>query len=173
MAIIGLLLFVSCLEGKKKQSVEINTPKEVKDTKAEVPDSFDQSFLDGMTGAIWNYYSKIRMALINSDASATSTAAGDLAESFGDGYQDLRSIAQKMADTDDLEEQRSLFSALSNGTEPLFKRALSGGAIYKMYCPMALNEKGANWFSPVAEVKNPYFGDKMLDCGEVKEIIKK
>jgi len=33
---------------------------------------------------------------------------------------------------------------------------------------MAFGNKGADWLSEKDEVLNPYFGDMMLRCGEVK-----
>ena len=170
--IFGVVAMVSCLDGKKEQSVKINTVKEVKDAKAVVPDQFDQGFTDGMTGTLWNYYSKIRLALINSDTSETRTTAGDLKESFGDQHGDLKAIASKMAEEENLEDQRKLFSDLTNGLEPIFKKAISEGVIYKQFCPMAFNNKGAYWLSNVPEIRNPFYGDKMLDCGSTREIIK-
>lgn len=43
--------------------------------------------------------------------------------------------------------------------------------IYVQHCPMADNNKGADWLSTFKEIKNPYFGSSMLSCGEVKEEI--
>jgi Cu(I)/Ag(I) efflux system membrane fusion protein len=37
---------------------------------------------------------------------------------------------------------------------------------------MADNNKGANWLSTEEEIRNPYFGEAMLTCGEVKSTIK-
>lgn len=34
-----------------------------------------------------------------------------------------------------------------------------------------LENAGANWFSEIAEIRNPYFSDKMLKCGRVEETI--
>ncbi|MBA4058359.1 MAG: hypothetical protein C0490_26815, partial [Marivirga sp.] len=48
---------------------------------------------------------------------------------------------------------------------------LSMGILYLEYCPMANNNEGAYWLSNEKEIKNPYFGDKMLKCGSVKETI--
>ena len=39
------------------------------------------------------------------------------------------------------------------------------------HCPMANNNKGANWLSFVKTIKNPYFGDKLLRCGSVEQTI--
>jgi hypothetical protein len=81
-------------------------------------------------------------------------------------------VATKLASTSDLEEQRKLFSTLSNEMATLVKDGkLSMGMLYLEYCPMANNNSGAYWLSNEKEIKNPYFGDKMLKCGSVKEMI--
>jgi len=39
--------------------------------------------------------------------------------------------------------------------------------LYRVHCPMAFNNKGANWLQADKEIRNPYFGASMLKCGEV------
>lgn len=41
--------------------------------------------------------------------------------------------------------------------------------IYVVNCPMADNNKGADWLSYEKEVKNPYYGKSMLTCGSIKK----
>jgi Cu(I)/Ag(I) efflux system membrane fusion protein len=36
---------------------------------------------------------------------------------------------------------------------------------------MANNDQGANWLSTYSEIRNPYFGDMMLSCGETHDTI--
>ncbi|PKP34687.1 MAG: hypothetical protein CVT98_10650 [Bacteroidetes bacterium HGW-Bacteroidetes-15] len=55
---------------------------------------------------------------------------------------------------------------LTNTFNPL------GETIYVQHCPMADNNKGADWLSSEKEIKNPYFGSSMLKCGEVTKEIK-
>ena len=43
--------------------------------------------------------------------------------------------------------------------------------LYIQYCPMANNDQGATWISSKEEIVNPYFGDLMLHCGNIEEII--
>ncbi|WP_286813920.1 MULTISPECIES: efflux RND transporter periplasmic adaptor subunit [unclassified Maribacter] len=43
--------------------------------------------------------------------------------------------------------------------------------IYIQHCPMADNNKGADWLSLNKAIKNPYFGDKMLHCGSVIKVV--
>jgi len=45
----------------------------------------------------------------------------------------------------------------------------SSVTIYVQHCPMANNDKGADWLSKEKEVLNPYYGASMLKCGEVRE----
>ncbi|MGE4287827.1 MAG: efflux RND transporter periplasmic adaptor subunit [Salinivirgaceae bacterium] len=47
-----------------------------------------------------------------------------------------------------------------------------GKTIYVQHCPMADDNKGADWLSIEKEIKNPYFGSSMLTCGEVTKEIK-
>lgn len=47
-----------------------------------------------------------------------------------------------------------------------------GKIIYVQHCPMADNNKGADWLSSEKEIRNPYFGSSMLKCGEVTKEIK-
>jgi len=43
--------------------------------------------------------------------------------------------------------------------------------LYIQFCPMANNDKGATWISLDENIVNPYFGDVMLSCGNVENII--
>ena len=43
--------------------------------------------------------------------------------------------------------------------------------VYSQYCPMADDNNGAYWLSKQEKVINPYFGEAMLTCGEVKQVI--
>ena len=51
--------------------------------------------------------------------------------------------------------------------------AITGAAktLYQQYCPMYNNNKGGMWLSASEEIKNPYYGAKMLNCGEVQKEI--
>ena len=37
------------------------------------------------------------------------------------------------------------------------------------FCPMAFDFAGAHWLQDHEQIDNPYFGAKMLRCGEVRE----
>ncbi|MBZ9632475.1 DUF3347 domain-containing protein [Salegentibacter sp. LM13S] len=172
--LLPLLFFVftACIDKKQEQSVEVKTAEEVKEQKEEIPDIADSSFKDGMTGAVYHYYLKVRTALFNDDLDAAKDASESIANSFDEDFSKLKSLSEKMARAEDIEQLRSAFSEFSIEVESLFKQNLSAGTIYKQHCPMAFNNKGAFWFAEVEEIKNPYKGEKMPKCGSVTETIK-
>ena len=71
-----------------------------------------------------------------------------------------------------IEHQREHFDILSKDMYDLVKAFKPSQTLYVAHCPMYNDNKGANWLSEVKEIKNPYLGKKMPDCGEVKEEIK-
>jgi len=78
-----------------------------------------------------------------------------------------------IAVSDDINEQRQAFSKFN---ETLYSNLKTLGVsdistLYYQYCPMALNNAGAYWFSDSKEILNPYFGQMMLKCGTTKEVI--
>ncbi|UBZ08509.1 DUF3347 domain-containing protein [Salegentibacter mishustinae] len=164
---------ISCVDNKGKQSVEIDTPEEVKKAEEKTADVADQDFIDGMTGKIWHNYLEIKIALTNADADQVQDVSQSMVASFSEERAELKAIAQQLSETDELEKQRELFAAFTDKAGPMFEDALSGGTIYKKFCPMAFNNKGAYWYADIEEINNPYFGDKMPNCGAVKKTIKK
>ncbi|WP_412559847.1 DUF3347 domain-containing protein [Winogradskyella sp. MIT101101] len=167
---LALIAIVSC---KEKQTVEINTPEEVKAAKKKTADIADQGFIDGMTGKVWHNYLEIKMALVRDDAEKARSISEDMAASFGEERMEMKNLAQDMANTEDIETLRELFAQFTEKAGPMFEEALSEGTIYKKFCPMAFNNEGAYWYADVKEITNPYFGDKMLKCGSVKKTINK
>ncbi|MGB5359785.1 DUF3347 domain-containing protein [Eudoraea sp.] len=169
---IIVIFLASCGDANKKQGTKMNTPAEIEAKKESSPEIADASFSDGMTGKVFQNYQQIRMALVNSDAEEVNLVAGNLAESFNGEKEEMKSMAMAMADAKDIEKQRELFSQFTGKVEPLFKESISEGAIYKQFCPMAFDGKGGYWISDVEEIRNPYYGEKMLKCGKVTETIK-
>lgn len=170
---IIIISLASCGDATKKQDNKMSTTDEIETKKENTPEIADASFSDVMTGKVFQNYQQIRMALVNSNAEEVNLAAGNLAESFTGEREEMKSMAMAMADAKDIEKQRELFSQFTEKVEPLFKESISEGAIYKQFCPMAFEGKGGYWISNVEEIRNPYYGEKMLKCGKVTETIKK
>ena len=131
-------------------------------------------FKDPKLGKAYEHYIHVKNSLVASDNEEAKASAIELSQALRNAKVSTASIeaATKLANTSDLDEQRKLFSTLSNEMATLVKDGkLSMGMLYLEYCPMANNNSGAYWLSNEKEIKNPYFGDKMMKCGSVKEMI--
>lgn len=85
----------------------------------------------------------------------------------------LKSTSASMAkSSNDIKQQRAQFVFMSEAVYELVKNFGAGRPLYHDYCPMARDDQGAMWISELKEIKNPYFGDQMLTCGTVEEVIK-
>lgn len=86
---------------------------------------------------------------------------------------DLEKHANQIKGSRDLEIQRRQFSFLSLLLIQTFEAfGLEGKTFYVQHCPMVFDNEGADWLAVEKEINNPYFGDKMLHCGSVTEVIK-
>lgn len=88
-------------------------------------------------------------------------------------YKIIKDKSGIIAGTKSIEEQRKAFVELSEAIIKSAKNFDVGLKLFIVHCPMANNDEGADWLSLKNEVLNPYFGDMMLNCGEVKEEIGK
>ena len=76
--------------------------------------------------------------------------------------------ATAISEAKDINRQRGYFANLSNNMIALAKSLkLSSAPIYEAYCPM----KKASWLSADKTIKNPYYGNAMLTCGQVVQTI--
>lgn len=84
----------------------------------------------------------------------------------------IKAQAAYVAYEHDMQRKRSHFKALSDEMYDLLKDIeYSNANVYYQHCPMAFDNSGAYWLSMEKEIRNPYFGDKMLTCGSVKETL--
>jgi hypothetical protein len=68
--------------------------------------------------------------------------------------------------------QREHFELLSKDIYDLIKSFGTGQTLYKEFCSMYNNGKGAFWISETKEIKNPYMGKSMPNCGTIEEELK-
>lgn len=70
----------------------------------------------------------------------------------------------------DIEAKRKEFEIISDALWSLVRTVnYDGSQVYYQFCPMAFNDKGAYWLSNTPQIRNPYFGDKMLTCGSTQD----
>lgn len=123
-----------------------------------------------------NYYS-IKDAMVAGNANLTSKASREFIKTANSidykiisegNINALLKDATRISESTDIAKQREQFANLSKNMVLLAKSAkLSNDAIYEAYCPM----KKANWLSKEKEIKNPYYGNAMLTCGQVVDTI--
>jgi hypothetical protein len=126
---------------------------------------------------ILSAYLEIKEALVQTNGENASTAAQKLVTALGESKDELagkiRFDAEHIAETKDAGHQRDHFNTLSDNVYAMVKATgANADNLYRQYCPMAMDNEGAYWLSSEKEVNNPYFGNKMLHCGSVKETIK-
>lgn len=77
-----------------------------------------------------------------------------------------------MAESNKIEKQRKAFDLLSQHYIEVIQSFGAGAQnLYIQECPMAFNDRGAQWLSREKKVLNPYFGADMLNCGSVVQSI--
>jgi len=130
---------------------------------------------DGKKLAILTEYEDLKNALVASDATKAQKSASVLEKSLAnyEGCEPTAEIAAKIASNNDLVAQRKNFTVLSADVIALFKTTeIESGTLYVQHCPMANKGDGGDWLSTAKEIRNPYYGNEMLECGRVAEEIK-
>ncbi|MDQ0967829.1 hypothetical protein QFZ20_003232 [Flavobacterium sp. W4I14] len=123
-------------------------------------------------------YYEVKDALISSNASVAGTKATTLINAIKANEKTKASKvlrdkilfdAEHIAESKDIEHQRDHFTSLSTDFYALVKAVkLNDKPVYYAYCPM----KKSYWLSEGEAIKNPYYGNKMLTCGKVAEVLK-
>ncbi len=159
------------------------TKGEPKVQSSEIPKAFKTQLTK-----VYQKYLTMKDAFVASDAGRVSSAAAEVIASLktvemellkGDAHMTwmeqlevLNSILEAITKSDDIEKQRSEFAKLNLTFYKSLKAfGLENAIAYYQYCPMAESDKGAYWFSDSEEIRNPYFGDAMLSCGENRETL--
>lgn len=120
-------------------------------------------------GGVVESYLAVKDALVATDAAKAQTAAKAFLEVNTNAA--LTPALEAIVATKDVAAQRAAFESLSMNMYKLVKTDGADITLYKQYCPMAFNNKGAYWLAVEKEVNNPYFGDRMLHCGSVQEVL--
>ncbi len=144
------------------------------------------SYAKAKVGDVLGTYLMLKDALVSSDLAKSKEMATIYLEILNaielnnlDNDQIKQSITrvvpmvEKIARASKIEQMRNTFKPLSLELVALASSAPSfGQTIYVQYCPMADNNSGAPWLSLSENIRNPYFGDAMLTCGSIKEVLK-
>ncbi|MBV7270669.1 efflux RND transporter periplasmic adaptor subunit [Winogradskyella luteola] len=133
--------------------------------------------------SVINAYLELKNALIQSDVALASKKSETfrkvleeipvkLREQTHSYWSMLHKTSKGINENVNLEHQRKQFQILSDNLITMVKSFDDlDNTLYVQFCPMADNNKGAYWLSKEEKILNPYFGDAMLTCGEVKQVI--
>lgn len=161
------------------------TPREETAPKAAAPPKFREQ----MHAFLTEYY-LVQTALAADDAPAAQQAvvavqkaldAVDMSLLSGDGHmlwmEQLKVLQEALAMAKSAEEDiaklRNAFAPLSAALIQILRvfGAPGDAPAHILHCPMAFENKGADWLQAAQETRNPYFGSAMLKCGSVTETL--
>lgn len=180
----GSLLFASCKDNKNNEedaNHEMNSEDHMDHGNMMDDDMHDAAmtkssakFNNDQVAAIYTYYTEIQAALAADKPQDAKDNAKLMVSSLSqvEAANEMLEPTKRIANTDDINQQREAFSTLTTKMGAILEGALSSGEVYKLYCPMAFEGKGDYWYANSKDIRNPYFGAQMLKCGRVEETIK-
>ncbi|MET7027900.1 efflux RND transporter periplasmic adaptor subunit [Sediminicola luteus] len=149
--------------------------------KMEIPKGVQKDFM-----SIIDLYIDVKDALVASNpenANTSSKAAinslkkinvGDLDNMTKGHLNKIVEMFTKISNTSDIVIQREHFINLSENMISISTNLKEiPNTLFVQNCPMANKNKGADWLSREKEIRNPYYGEAMMTCGEVKQVISK
>jgi membrane fusion protein, copper/silver efflux system len=81
----------------------------------------------------------------------------------------LSAAAEAARTSDNLDEIRDHLTNITQLVEQIAAADDSvSGTLHIAFCPMANNDAGGRWLTDAPEIRNPYFGASMLQCGEIE-----
>ena len=139
---------------------------------------------DAKAEAILTDYFKLKDALVADDNTkakelgaslATTLGKLDISEYTDTQQSDLKDIVEDAVEhaehisESDIAHQREHFKVLSKDVTDMVAITGTENTLYQQFCPMY--DGGSAWLSTSKDVKNPYYGSKMLTCGKVQKEI--
>ena len=163
---LAVLLCLAACSGKPQETTQSSEPSIKRTEKVE-------AIQEKTLADVVNAYLSVKNALVASDAEQAQASAVELLNVVDATKMPLlQQKTKEMAAVDHLDSLRTHFDSLSVALyEQVKQQPDSNRVLYKQYCPMAFDNRGAYWLSVNREIKNPYFGDKMLNCGRIEEEI--
>ncbi|MEN5435766.1 DUF3347 domain-containing protein [Sphingobacterium faecium] len=133
-------------------------------------------------------YLSLKNALVSDDDKAAASAGKKLLTTLNKvemkaipadkhkQYMEIADDAKEHAEhigenVGNIHHQREHLASLGEDLKDLIDLFGTSQTLYQDHCPMFNDGKGAVWFSENKEIKNPYYGSKMLTCGKVEKTI--
>ncbi|WP_409965705.1 hypothetical protein PIECOFPK_01894 [Mycovorax composti] len=143
----------------------------------------------GNFSELFSHYQHLTFALSSDNDKEAANASKGMLEALSkiksDGFSaedkttyediaaEIKEHAEHISDNvGNIAHQREHLVMLSKDFYDIAKTFGTDKPLYKVFCPMYDDNKGAYWLSDSKEIKNPYYGEDMLTCGEVQEELK-
>ncbi|MDV7139222.1 DUF3347 domain-containing protein [Maribacter sp. TH_r10] len=97
-------------------------------------------------------------------SSYTSEEQKELKDIIADAKEHAEHIGKS-----EMDHQREHFKTLSKDITDMVAITGTENTLYQQFCPMY--DKGSAWLSMEKEIRNPYYGSKMMACGKVQKEI--
>ena len=97
-------------------------------------------------------------------SSYTSEEQTELKDIIADAKEHAEHIGKS-----EMEHQREHFKTLSKDITDMVAITGTENTLYQQFCPMY--DGGSAWLSMEKEIRNPYYGSKMMACGKVQKEI--
>ncbi|QQE11513.1 efflux RND transporter periplasmic adaptor subunit [Planctomycetota bacterium] len=140
-------------------------------TKALADDNFDQAIqnINSTQNKLSNLIqiTSIQLSKMNDSNSKVSL------KDFQKTLINMHKLSNTMTKSSDIKILRDHFAIFSDQIIELIQpsaKLVRNSNLYIAFCPMALDFKGAYWLQKSKGIRNPYFGESMLTCGEIKSI---
>lgn len=153
----SIFLFLFALIGI--QSLQAKGLNFIVENYMEIKDGLVSSSRDKVTTSAASFLSQI-------DSFKTESLTSKEKKVYNKVKSDLISSLTSIKKAKNIADQRKTFADLSDAIKKLMSEIKHVDRIvYRFYCPMKMEL----WFSYSKEVKNPYFGQQMLNCGSLEE----
>lgn len=182
------LTVMSCKDNNKEQNSTDGDHSEMNHDNSDGHHDSDKKEMamsgDGNSEAILNDYFNLKDALVADDNAKAKELGASLATSLGkldvssytdtqkadlkDIIEDAVEHAEHISESD-IDHQREHFKILSKDVTDMVAITGTATKLYEQFCPMY--DGGSAWLSMNEEVRNPYYGSKMLKCGKVQREI--
>lgn len=136
---------------------------------------------NALMAAMLPNYLRLKDALVSADASESAHWAKESLQLLKSETKDapaqgmishVERMLKALSEQSDIEKQRHEFIALSAHFIDWASQGLTADeTLYVQFCPMANDNQGAKWLSTESEIRNPYYGDAMLSCGSIVEVL--
>ncbi|MDO9260495.1 MAG: DUF3347 domain-containing protein [Flavobacteriaceae bacterium] len=187
---VVVLFFTACKNDKNQTDIKEGHSKEMNmenmhDMNGSSADTVAVQKSD-LANQIVESYLQLKNALVSDNQKKAAEAGKDLFKSFESfdmtqlndaqhkEYMEIAETAKEHAEhiiKSDINHQREHFEFLSTDINDLITLVGTNKTLYQVFCPMYNNNKGGIWLSEIKEIKNPFFGSKMIDCGKIQKQI--